>query len=83
MYWFQIINLSFTGRNSATFDAKVAEFFIENNGLETLFNRVPAPFCSIAHLSPLSVALSKHPCASRIMIVVPAFSSDSILTTMP
>ena len=30
MYWFQIINLSFTGQNSATFDAKVAEFFIEN-----------------------------------------------------
>ena len=29
-HWFQIINLSFTGQNSATFDAKVAEFFIEN-----------------------------------------------------
>ena len=29
-YWFQIINLSFTCQNSATFDAKVAEFFIEN-----------------------------------------------------
>lgn len=28
--WFQIINLSFTSCNSATFDAKVAEFFIEN-----------------------------------------------------
>ncbi len=27
---FQIINLSFTTRNSATFDAKVAEFFIAN-----------------------------------------------------
>ncbi len=26
-YWFQIVNLSFSGRNSATFNAKVAEFF--------------------------------------------------------
>ena len=29
-YWFQIINLSFTHRNSATFALKVAEFFIAN-----------------------------------------------------
>ena len=35
MYWFQIINLSFTGQNSATFDAKVAEFFIKNKWVIT------------------------------------------------
>lgn len=30
MCWFQIVNLLFKSRNSATFDTKVAEFFIEN-----------------------------------------------------
>lgn len=30
MCWFQIVNLLFMSRNSATFDVKVAEFFIEN-----------------------------------------------------
>lgn len=30
MCWFQIVNLLFMSRNSATFDTKVAEFFIEN-----------------------------------------------------
>ena len=29
-YWFQIINLSFTGRKWATFDAKVGRFLVVN-----------------------------------------------------
>jgi len=33
VYWFQIINLLFSGRNSATFASKVARFHHLNNRL--------------------------------------------------